>query len=208
MGLLLWITIDKNFTHGKVDHMRFRPAASFATALVTAITLSACGSSSANDAESADDTPADEPTEVIADDSNEASASPSGSANGTGSVTVDGNTFNFDLQCAFDAETLNAQVSISIKGTGNDGIELAFTQMWGVDLSTAQLSPDVPPAHSISIYEMPGVTQVYSYDSISDKVLDVSGKTVSGTVMFFEYENGETVGFQPSLSGDVNLQCD
>lgn len=189
--------------------MRFRPAASFAAAaLVTAITLTACGSSSSNDAKTANDTQSDETNEVVADDSNEASASPSGSANGTGSVTVDGKTFNFDLQCAFDAETLNEQVSISIKGTGNDGIELAFTQMWGLDLSTMQMSPDAPPAHSISMYEMPGVIQVYSYDSISDKVLDVSGKTVSGTVMFFQYENGETVGMQPSLSGDVNLRCD
>ena len=188
--------------------MRVHRATSLVSIMLATVILVACGSSGSGDSASSEETSIDESSEVAEGDTNSESEAPSSGGNGVGTVTIDGKTFNFDLQCAFDAETLNEQVSISIKGTGNDGIELAFTQMWGIDLSTMKMSPDAPPAHSISMYEMPSVTQVYSYDSISDKVLDVSGKTVSGTVMFFKYENGETVGMQPSLSGDVNLRCD
>lgn len=168
--------------------------------------LAACGSS--------DSSGIDAPS--VTDDTSDAEVSDAGDQladspdeyNGNGTISVDGNTYTFGLKCTFGEETMNESVSIGIVGE-NDTVGMSFTQMYGFDFSTGQYSADVPEDHSISIYEMPEILLRYEYLSLTTKeLLDVSGRTVSGTVTFVVADSeGETFG-QPTAEGDVELVCD
>jgi major membrane immunogen (membrane-anchored lipoprotein) len=187
--------------------MNLRRTALIVTALFTTGILAACGSSNSSTSSQSDDAQDDTSSDIGNDNSD--STDSSDNFNGTGSVTVGDTTYNFKLQCAFGAATANEEVSISIKGTGDDGIEMAFTQMWGVDLASGKMSPDTPPNQSLAMYTMPGIVLVHEFLSLSDKLVNVSGTTVSGPAMFYEFdENGEpTDAIRPTLPGEINLNC-
>jgi hypothetical protein len=184
-----------------------RPLLSLLAAALAVATLASCGSSSSNSSVSNSDIEDENALSNEMDTGIDTEPS-STDFDGTGTVTLDGTTFEFNLLCAFGPDTMNEDVSIAIKGVGDDGIELSFTQMLGYDFTTAQLSADVPPAHSITIYKMPGVVLMYEYLSLVDKLLDVSGNTVSGTVQFAKSEDGTQTSGQPNYKGEVDLRCD
>jgi hypothetical protein len=178
--------------------------ATVAVAVLAVSALTSCGSSSSDGSSSpSEDDSSNMSTDNV--DSNDETATSGG--DGTGTITIDGKTFTFDLTCAFGSETMNEDVSIGIIGSADDGLEMAFNETLGFDLSSAEFSKDMPPEHSITIYEMPGVVLAYEYLSMTDKLLDVSGKTVGGSVKFVKFENGEPTSLTPNFDGEVNLQC-
>jgi len=175
-------------------------------ALCASMGLTACGSSESSDSDTSE--AVENSAGDAMDESDDQSMDSLDEYNGTGTISIDGNTHTFGLKCSFGEETMSESVSIGIVGE-NDTVGMSFSQMYGFDFNTGQFSPDVPEDHSISIYEMPSILLRYEYLSLTSKeLLDVSGKTVSGTATFAIADSeGETFG-QPTTEGDVELICD
>lgn len=168
--------------------------------------LASCGSG--NDSSIAD-------TESTSDLEAEQSELSSGDTQGEGTITIGSEIFTFDLRCVFsEPNTSNDDVSISIDGqpsgsTPSD-IAMSFTEQWGIDFSTGEISKDAPVYQSISIYKNSGQTLLYEYISITrdpdvTKPLNVIGKTISGPADFIAGDSEDPFASSP---GEVSLKCE
>lgn len=170
--------------------------------------LTSCGSSGSNSEPSENDSEATTQTDQV---ESEASG-----AEGKGTITIGENAFTFSLKCAFNEDTLNEEVSISINGEGVEGtdpeIGMSFTQQWGIEPGATRTSPDAPVSHTITIYKDSGRTLLYEYLSLTrtpgvTKPLNVNGKVVSGSADFVDGQDSNPIN-PATTPGEVTLTCD